>query len=566
MAKKLTSNKAKEILHDKSVHGHPLTDKQRKFFGAIAGGAKPYKSGGWLDKYEAPKAQNGIEGTMGGLTDKGFNYNGAWSGPSMQDGGDLTFLEPTSRKLPKGYLIPYADSSTELATSIGGEDGEPAYLVPSFKYAKRVEDPAAEFRRTGEHLGGPFKTYQEADEWERDVRHPYVEKGQSIPTPLRRWGKDFAMGGSIPGAVGFTYERTQSPAPSNGPYAKKTKASAQNGQEMKFYQEGLDWKPRNISRNGSEISQAQMGTMVTPLDFSKPIGTLEGVSEVMSAPARTATYLLTGKYQDPSQALGIKNPIGAFVADAVLDPVNLLGVGAAGKVGKSTKAAVKASKESGALSKVYKLNPWAFKPNPEAYYRGIGKTGLDDAIESGVLRTPQGSKFGDDLYLSSNLEIAEGFSRNSRPWDLDSKGNVITLPIHKNFDGRRYIAEIPRNKVNAIDKHGRNVLITNDKIPIQDVKLLKQNWLKGYKEVPKPKKKEKGGEIKKDDNGYWNPDNWGEPVEIGSNNITMKGVYEPLVGVSDKGDVQYMEPGKDYKFKGKKVTEYPVKNWLDKYK
>ena len=39
MAKKLTADKAKEILHDKSVHGHPLTDKQRKFFGAIAGGA-----------------------------------------------------------------------------------------------------------------------------------------------------------------------------------------------------------------------------------------------------------------------------------------------------------------------------------------------------------------------------------------------------------------------------------------------------------------------------------------------------------------------------------------------
>lgn len=38
----LTSSKAKEILHDKSVHGHPLTDKQRKFFGAIASG-KSYK-------------------------------------------------------------------------------------------------------------------------------------------------------------------------------------------------------------------------------------------------------------------------------------------------------------------------------------------------------------------------------------------------------------------------------------------------------------------------------------------------------------------------------------------
>lgn len=106
------------------------------------------KSGGWLSKYE--KAENGIEGTMGGLTDKGFNYNGAWGGPSM------------------------------------------------------------------------------------------------------------AMGGNIPGTVGFTYARTGG-IPSNGPYAKKTKASAQNGMEMKFYQEGLDWKPRNISRDGSEIPKAQVG-------------------------------------------------------------------------------------------------------------------------------------------------------------------------------------------------------------------------------------------------------------------------------------------------------------------
>jgi hypothetical protein len=81
------------------------------------------------------------------------------------------------------------------------------------------------------------------------------------------------------------------------------------------------------------------------------------------------------------------------------------------------------------------------------------------------------------------------------------------------------------------------------------------------------KQKKEGGEITKDDMGYWNPDNWGEPVEIGSNDITMDGVYEPLLGVSDTGDTQMMYPGEDYKFKGKKVTEYPVKkNWLEKYK
>jgi hypothetical protein len=68
---------------------------------------------------------------------------------------------------------------------------------------------------------------------------------------------------------------------------------------------------------------------------------------------------------------------------------------------------------------------------------------------------------------------------------------------------------------------------------------------------------EEGGVVK-DNKGYWNPDNWGKVVEIDSPNITMKGVNQDLIGISDEGDVQYMEPGKDYKFKGKKVKEYPV--------
>jgi hypothetical protein len=47
-------------------------------------------------------------------------------------------------------------------------------------------------------------------------------------------------------------------------------------------------------------------------------------------------------------------------------------------------------------------------------------------------------------------------------------------------------------------------------------------------------------------------------VEIGSPYITMEGVDEPLIGISDEGDKKYMLPGKNYKFKGKKVREYPV--------
>ena len=101
----------------------------------------------------------------------------------------LTFLEPNSQKLPVN------NNRSELATSIGGENGEPAFLVPSFKYGRPILGPSNnlydEFYRTGEHLGGPFKIWQEADEWDRNVRHPYVEKGQSIPIPIRRWGRDY---------------------------------------------------------------------------------------------------------------------------------------------------------------------------------------------------------------------------------------------------------------------------------------------------------------------------------------------------------------------------------------
>jgi len=45
----LSKEKAKTMLHDKSVHGKPLTDKQRKYMGWVAGGKK--NMGGIVGKY-----------------------------------------------------------------------------------------------------------------------------------------------------------------------------------------------------------------------------------------------------------------------------------------------------------------------------------------------------------------------------------------------------------------------------------------------------------------------------------------------------------------------------------
>ena len=71
------------------------------------------------------------------------------------------------------------------------------------------------------------------------------------------------MGGSIPGAVGFSYARVG--APSKGPRRNQTDvtdASAQNGKEMKYYQEGLDFKPKSISKNGGWLNSYEDGGVI----------------------------------------------------------------------------------------------------------------------------------------------------------------------------------------------------------------------------------------------------------------------------------------------------------------
>lgn len=75
-----------------------------------------------------------------------------------------------------------------------------------------------------------------------------------------------------------------------------------------------------------------------------------------------------------------------------------------------------------------------------------------------------------------------------------------------------------------------------------------KGWLSKYEDK----------EIVKDNLGYWNSNNWGKVVEIDSPNITMRNVREPLIGISDIGENKMMLPDHDYKFKGKKVREYPI--------
>jgi hypothetical protein len=110
---------------------------------------------------------------------------------------------------------------------------------------------------------------------------------------------------------------------------------------------------RGFNSNGAWGGQFQQGGYI-PIAQN---GWLDKVDNVLSAPARGATYLLTGKYQDPSDALGIdgeKNPYLKLATDIILDPTNLIGVGAISKIGKLAKGVKTVQKTKNVLQPAVK--------------------------------------------------------------------------------------------------------------------------------------------------------------------------------------------------------------------
>ena len=507
----------------------------------------------WLDKYDdVPKAENGIEGTMGGLTDVGFNYNGAWGG-TMQNGG-LTFLEPTSRKLPKGYVIPYNTPSTELAMSIGGVGNEPAYLIPSFKYGRLLEDPISEFRKTGEHLGGPFKTYQEADEWERTVRHPYVEKGQSIPTPLKRWGKDFAMGGSVcpPGFVnidGRCFDKSS--------FAYK-----------QLYKAGIG----RIDDKGVLASS----TMDLPEIVIQPRSVRE--------------------WSEDKFDVGIPG----------IDESNRYAFGQIGKkYGFIPNVKSKKEKSNNIISNwlSVKMDPYSRNPKSKASYDTFGKKAYaDDLREYYAELAHHADKdlrglTGFGRFLTDDLPaMLKGKNKYKVPGTSEYVAHEVIEPkiredvkkfkeeYSNKFDRPEWITdpEIRKERMETLWKAGKLpseykkkmgggipgavgfTYARTGSIPAngpyaKKTKASAQNGkeMKYYQEGLdfKPKTISQDGSIVTP-YGQWEYP--GEITTIPSNEITMQGVPYPVLGISDIGDVQMMYPGQDYTFDGKNVTEYPM--------
>jgi hypothetical protein len=153
-------------------------------------------------------------------------------------------------------------------------------------------------------------------------------------------------------------------------------------------------------------------------------------------------------------------------------------------------------------------------------------------------------------------------------------GNVGTIKEFPDFPAAYYfrLNENTANNIVNTDPQYKPIVEGYKKYKDSDeAKLIQQN--RNVMDVNKPaydkaqafyakemKKIFRGGGAIKDNKGYWNPDNWGKIVEIGSNNITMKGVNQPLWGQSKQtGEKKLLLPGKGYTFDNtKEVIEYPI--------
>ena len=258
------------------------------------------------------------------------------------------------------------------------------------------------------------------------------------------------------------------------------------------YKQKLDTEKAQVWKEG----QAERDKINGPLStIGMGMGVLGGlgaaaVSSPLVAAGLTGAFAVHGLNELPSTIDAWKDPkVSAWDATtktawnaldfAPLAPGILKG-------GKLATEAVKASKESGLLSNTYKINPWAFKPNPEMGYRMLGKEGYVNALKEQALTAkpiPNAPNDGSiSLLRNTNRNPNTGKMQGAldRPYFADGVvderyASDYMAAVNK---AENNLVPIPGHKGIAPSKAGS--------IPLENATLYKKNWLQGYKEVPKP--------------------------------------------------------------------------------
>ena len=198
---------------------------------------------------------------------------------------------------------------------------------------------------------------------------------------------------------------------------------------------------------------------------------------ILESPFNTAAF-----FTPAGMAAGVMQGAANLLPDAydfAKDP-SWSGAGAVGMDALMMSPAAKGlgkalGTDSGLLSKTYKINPWAFKPNQSKFYRQIGKAGLDDALSSNVIKSADQTTFPRPYFVEGkDFKMLEqtGSGAHGRPSvmfetpGVNSEGFPFVSPANGSAEYTPWIADMAE-------------------VPLTEGKLLQKDWLQGYKEVPR---------------------------------------------------------------------------------
>ena len=314
------------------------------------------------------------------------------------------------------------------------------------------------------------------------AKQPTPEQPTPQPKPLYEYEGEYVMaptpGGGGGAMVGVKkkdgtieyvkpedYQRMG--VPKYGQDYIKSKQKMQDGGWLDKYQDG-----GNINKKLKEEAEERLARMNTPK------ATISQYTPKLGEQAKFDKQKLDRIAEDNAPLNRMAASKGARnMQDAALFALDVMTLGEAAALTKpALKAAAKYATEKTALKNAYKLNPLAFKANPNAQYRMIGKEGLQDAIESGVIRNnPKGQYVKDAPYFS------EGFPINGRQYK--------TSQAYGNYGGPNMIEVTGENFIKGVGPKSKSYItapIDELKVNNPNVKFYKEDWLKGYKEVAKP--------------------------------------------------------------------------------
>ena len=611
------------------------------------------KNGGWLDNYGTQANYNDSKATASpdmrgdGFSNVGRNYSPAWGGQFQAGGslpGSVGFTYARTKGIPSNG--PYAKKT--LASAQNGKDMYGNPIIADLKYDSSLNRTNYN-PRTNQMTFGYDMPYILSQE-ERDktlahenrhawqfandrtnfniVHHPeyafqdklkkkpefpstdevfedyHDRKRKEIEVDVNRFkanNPDLSfMSDKVIYNKFIDAEQYDNPDSVEGEaqyYQNTGERSFQNGGEMQYYQNGLDFKPKSISRDGgwlNKYDQAQNGkkkfklkderlqairpsesTFVKKPNFEAEQAKVQRtyvdqVGKQMAEEKRrkkltkeqreredyNARNEQTGSIQAPveestwdrTKAIA-SNPLTAFgyaarneslptrfqfgernTLDNAIDWVNPLQGAAAlseipGELGKGELLnAGLSALDAADLGVYFKGAKQLRNINPE----GKVFNGLNNQLDDIAIKNTE-------RYMAKRTPSNTPLSKEMNPQLLDNFDPGEYTPFQED-DYMKWFNE-QKDKLNPrpVKQDPRSILRRKSIIDINDMK--------------------EGGVIK-DDMGQWKYP--GEITEIGSNQITMQGVPYDVLGISDEGDTKLMKPGKDYKFKGKKVTEFPM--------